>query len=227
MDRSHVQETLASLYLRLNGYFVSGFIVHAPYKTKTEMDVLAVRFPGHEEPEREVQCCTILTPPSDRTDFIIGEVKGGPKNSNFNPRFRTDPEAIRAVLNRFGAFEDEDVKKICRTAPALLAPENLRRSASFPCIEVRGGSAQLRFIVFAPEQQREEGESRPYIFENDLMEFVWKCFRPEQRRVNCDVRYNFELWGPQFVTMVRHLKDETRQSPGTIQDLYRLYGADS
>jgi len=167
-----------------------------------------------------------LTPPSDRTDFIVGEVKGGLKNANFNSRFRTDPEAIHAVLKRFGAFEAEDVKRICGSAPTLLAPEKLRRSALFPCIPVRGGGAQLRFIVFAPEQRREERESRPYIFENDLMEFVWKCFRPEQRRVSCDVRYNFDLWGPQFVTMVRHFKDEARQSPGNIQDLYRLYGAD-
>ena len=31
------------LYLRLNGYFVSGYIVHAPHGATTELDVLAVR----------------------------------------------------------------------------------------------------------------------------------------------------------------------------------------
>jgi hypothetical protein len=30
MKKHDLQETLVSLYLRLNGYFVSGFIVHAP-----------------------------------------------------------------------------------------------------------------------------------------------------------------------------------------------------
>lgn len=49
VDRSDIQETLVSLYLRLNGYFVSGFIVHAVYGVETELDVLAVRFPRHEE----------------------------------------------------------------------------------------------------------------------------------------------------------------------------------
>jgi hypothetical protein len=52
VDRSDVQETLVSLYLRLNGYFVSGFIVHAQTGAKTEMDVLAVRFPNQRESSR-------------------------------------------------------------------------------------------------------------------------------------------------------------------------------
>jgi hypothetical protein len=47
--------------------------------------------------------------------------------------------------------------------------------------------------------------------------------RPEQRRQLCDNAYNYELWGPQFTAMVRHFKDPTRQGPGTIDDLYRLY----
>ena len=38
MDWSDVQETLMSLYLRLNGYVVSGFIVHAQNGATTEMN---------------------------------------------------------------------------------------------------------------------------------------------------------------------------------------------
>lgn len=46
MDKSDIQETLVLLYLRLNGYFGTGFIVHAPQRNKTEMDVLAIRLPS-------------------------------------------------------------------------------------------------------------------------------------------------------------------------------------
>lgn len=87
-----------SLYLRLNGYSVSGFIVHAQKGATTEMDVLAVRFPCHQEPEREVQCCKHLAIPSNQIDFIVGEVKGGQGAVNFNARFRENLGAIKTVL---------------------------------------------------------------------------------------------------------------------------------
>lgn len=223
MDKSDVQETLVSLYLRLNGYFVSGFIVHAPYGVTTELDVLAVRFPKHQETEREVQCSPHLGAPSDCIDFVIGEVKGGAKNANFNSRFRSDPEAIRTVLHRFGAFPEEEIDRVCAATPELLEPEKIKKSQTFPTLEVCGGSAQLRFILFVPEQRRENNETRPYIFENDLLDFAWTCFRPEQQRQRCDVRYNYDLWGPQFAEMVRYLKDPSRSSPGGIDELYGLY----
>ena len=125
MDRSDVQETLVSLYLRLNGYFVSGFIVHAQNGATTEMDVLAVRLPRHQEPEREVQCCKHLAIPSNHIDFIVGEVKGGQGAVNFNARFRESPGAIKTVLHRFGAFDDPEISRVMVTVPALLGPSYL------------------------------------------------------------------------------------------------------
>ena len=62
MDTSDLQELLAALYLRLNGYFPSGFIAHASVGNLTEIDILAVRFPDHRELEREVEPCVHLTP---------------------------------------------------------------------------------------------------------------------------------------------------------------------
>ena len=59
MDKSDIQDTLVSLYLRLNGYFVSGFIVHASSGVGTEIDVLAVRFPQHEEPSGRFSPATV------------------------------------------------------------------------------------------------------------------------------------------------------------------------
>jgi hypothetical protein len=82
VEKSDIQETLVSLYLRLNGYFVSGFIVHASRGVGTEMDVLAVRFPKHQEPEREGQPCRYLAAPTDQIDFLLGEVKGGQRVSS-------------------------------------------------------------------------------------------------------------------------------------------------
>jgi hypothetical protein len=230
VDRSDVQETLASLYLRLNGYLITGFIVHALDRVTTEMDVLAVRFPSHQEPEREVQCCQRLAIPSNQIDFIVGEVKGGEGTVNFNVRFRANPGAIKTVLRRFGAFDDLEIARVTSAVPALLDPTNLRRARGFPALEVAvsgelgPGAAKLRFIPFATEQERCNGQGRPYLFVDDLLDFVWLCFRPEQRRQLCDDHYNYELWGPPFIAMVQHFKDPNRHTPGTIEDLYRVYG---
>ncbi len=92
-----------------------------------------------------------------------------------------------------------------------------------PTEEVGTQQAKLRFVPFAAEQQRSSAATRPYVFEDDLLTFVWKCFRPEHRRLRSDTRYNYDLWGPQFVTMVRYFKDPSRCAPGTIEDLYREY----
>ena len=59
-EEKDVHEALVGLYLRLNGYFTSGFIVHASEEKEakvrniTELDILAVRFPFNQEPGREV-----------------------------------------------------------------------------------------------------------------------------------------------------------------------------
>ncbi len=229
MERSDVQETLVHLYLRLNGYFVSGYIVHAPQGARTELDVLAVRFPRHEEPEREILCSAHLAIPADRIDFVVGEVKGGADNVNFNARFRNNPASVHSVLQRFGAFPCGEIDRAIAAVPQLLDPAHLRRAGAFPEMELGlwgdTGShrARIRFVPFATEQTRTTGGTRPYIFQDDMIGFVWDCFRPERRRVSCDVRYNFELWGPQFVQMVQSFKDTARTTPPTLEDLYAAY----
>lgn len=228
MDKSDVQETLVSLYLRLNGYFESGFIVHAPRGVKTELDVLAIRFPKHKEPEREVQCCPHLSLPTNRIDFLVGEVKSGRARGNFNYRFRNDAEAIRTVLHRFGAFEEEEIARICTEIPSLLDPDKIRLSPTFPTLQVCNGTAQLRFVLFAPEQRRKDNSTRLHIFENDLLGFVRSCLRPETPRSRCDDRYDFKLWGSQFVKIVCYFK-ELNDSLGEerIEAVYRACGLKS
>lgn len=224
VKKSDVQETLASLYLRLNGYFVSGFIVHDAEQVKTEMDLLAVRFPHHEEPEREIRCCPYLSPPDNRTDFIIGEVKGGSRDLGFNPRFHEDPDAIRTVLRRIGAFSSNDIDLICREVPKRLSPENNPKSAPLPNFVVSDGSAQIRFMVFAMEQTRTKEDTSPYLCGSDALRYAWTCFRPGQKRAECATRYNFNLWGPLFTPTVRYFKDKADRSPETMSDLYALHG---
>ena len=132
---------LVQAYLQFNGYLcVTEYpVVEAVHpgavRTATDLDVLAVRFPGAGrliaanygdasddrvicEPDRDlgVRAC-------DRAgiiDFIIGEVKEGEARLN---RGATDPDVLRAALVRFGAFEEPDaswiVSKLRRRGEAL------------------------------------------------------------------------------------------------------------
>lgn len=45
MKQSDIDEALVTLYLRLNGYFTSGLVVHSPIhgQATTEVDCLAIR----------------------------------------------------------------------------------------------------------------------------------------------------------------------------------------
>lgn len=230
MHKSDVEETLVHLYLRLNGYFTSSYIVHAPVGVTTELDVLAVRFPQHQEPEREIPCDKHLAIPADHIDFVVGEVKSSGGNLNFNRRFRDNPDAIRSVLQRFGAFPKDEIDLVVKAVPQLLDPAQLQIAVSFPETDLRlwadasACRAKLRFIPFAIGQTRAMAGNKPYIFQDDIINFIWECFRPSLRRPASDVRYNFELWGFQFTPMVRCFKERERTSPPTLAELYYAYG---
>jgi hypothetical protein len=56
MRKSDVHEILTMLYLRLNGYFTTGLILHSPERgqARTDIDCLAVHHPYHRQSERGV-----------------------------------------------------------------------------------------------------------------------------------------------------------------------------
>ena len=103
MTKAEVQETLVALYLRLNGYFTTGFIVQSstPGRVTTELDVLAVRLPHNTEPDRVIGCARELEPWDSGIDFIIGEVKSHGESLQFNPAIR-DPRAVSTILQWWG-----------------------------------------------------------------------------------------------------------------------------
>lgn len=108
-------------YLHINGYFtvteypVVEAMKHGGFRTATDLDVLAVRFPGagrlvpvhgkkkHDtrfEPDAEL--CGDLS----AVDMIIGEVKEGRAELNRGAR---DPVVLRTVLTRFGCCPESHV----------------------------------------------------------------------------------------------------------------------
>ncbi|HYR27365.1 MAG TPA: hypothetical protein VEU30_02810 [Thermoanaerobaculia bacterium] len=110
---------LVQAYLQLNGYFTSAeypIIAGAGrngFRTITDIDILAFRFPTGEPMARAGRKAPKgldvsgldggLAIPTDQIDMIIGEVKEGRVGINTGIR---DPEVLRTVIDRFGDVGD-------------------------------------------------------------------------------------------------------------------------
>lgn len=138
---------LVQAYLRVNGYFtVTEYPViaagrDAAYRTATDLDVLAVRFPnagrlvpgrrpGGDEDHLAVD--DTLGVQADQPDMLIGEVKEGRAQLN---QAANDPAVLRAVLAGFGCSPRDDAPRVAaalvRDGHALLPNGHRVRTAIF------------------------------------------------------------------------------------------------
>jgi len=140
---------LVRAYLQINGYFtVTDYpVVEAvragEHRATTDLDILAVRFPGvsrliarrgkgvHAD-EEIVATDPALACPAKRIDLLIGEVKEG--RAAVNPGARS-PEVMRAALMRFGCCGSDDV--------ALAVTQLLRHG-----LAVLPAGHQVRLVAF-------------------------------------------------------------------------------
>jgi hypothetical protein len=116
---------LVRAYLHANGYFtVTEHPVleaerHSGFRTVTDLDVLAFRFPGAGRRIYGVDAAAAgrhgpafapdpaLGVPGDRSDMLVAEVKEG--RARFNEAMR-DPAALEAALARFGCCAPEQAR---------------------------------------------------------------------------------------------------------------------
>lgn len=139
--------SLVQAYLQLNGYFTSAeYPIIASggrngYRTLTDIDVLAFRFPsGMLSPSVPPSTAAGLDVndvdpglgiPVDAVDMIIGEVKEGRVGINTGAR---DPEVLKAVVRRLGdatADADSVVDDLLRTGTARLPSGFVVRVVAF------------------------------------------------------------------------------------------------
>ena len=209
MRKSEIQETLVSLYLRLNGYFVSGFIVHAPgidsAGNRTQVDALAIRLPYNSEPEREVMPSEYLQIPTGTTDIALCEVKGGHEALQFNQGLR-GPDAIRSVLRWIGAFEEKEMERLLEPVREILTPRDPDTPEAFRTVRSADDRYQLRAILFAPDRPEPRKNQTRYVGGTEIVEFINKCLRAQATRQHCATRYDFGLWGGLYEPIIRLAK---------------------
>lgn len=113
-------------YLQANGYFTITEMpvveaVEGGYRTATDIDILAVRFPGTglmvpgwTKEQREAHPFRpdpVLNVPEDRIDLLIGEIKEG--KAEFN-RGAKRPPILQVALHRLGRSDLAEVEKAAR-----------------------------------------------------------------------------------------------------------------
>lgn len=153
---------LVETYLRVNGFFtVAEYPVveadrYGGYRTATDLDILALRFPGagrlvtgdHARepayaPDPQLGCA------ADCPEMLIGEVKEGRAELNDAAR---DPAVLEAALTRFGCCEhcrvSDVVKSVLRDGRATTHCGHLVRLVAFGALPASSG--RPRFSVISP-----------------------------------------------------------------------------
>ena len=215
-ERSRLQEDLLKLYLRLNGFFVTGFIVHSSEfgRNRAEIDVLAVRHPYHQEPERLIR--PYLEPLSGCTDLLICEVKSRGQRLQFNHALRSSSQVLTSVLGWSGLFPEDTLPDIvCKLQPLLQNP-----GQAFPCVETNG--ARICPVLCSPERWERRSNQPWFIPGSEMFRFMYDCFCPKIPRLSCSTSYDFSAWGLVYEPIVRFFKECNRES--RIKELYQYIG---
>jgi hypothetical protein len=218
---AEIQEALLSLYLRLNGYFVTSFIVHAPElgKNVTQLDAVAVRLSFNREPERVMLPSPFLELKKGTTDLLICEVKSRGQALQFNQSFRGNDRAITSVVEWAGLFDEEEAAAVVRDLKPLLQPETPRAKAKTGVAGPRG--TRVRPLFASPERHRSHDNQPWFLPGSEIFCYVGECLNPVVGRPTCSTRYDLNLWGTWLAPCVRYFK-EARQpgEPGRMNDLY-------
>lgn len=234
MDISNLQEQLAGLYLRLNGYFVSGFIIHAPEgefnkkgeprKVRGEIDLLGVRFPNNAEPERQVDPSEYLYVSDKLIDILICEVKGGAQPLQFNEGLRTNPDAVLSVLRWIGILDEDSTRIIMDDLMPIFSTQYPNKPDEFREYPIPNTNYRLRAIFFAPDRSvPKEANQQRYIHGDEILSYIWRCLRPTKVRPSSQTRYDFGLWGA-YEEIIRYFKCKKDENHGAMQDLYVHFG---
>lgn len=218
MKPSDIDELLAILYLRLNGYFTTGLIIHSPIKgqSRTDCDCLAVRLPNHSQEDREIESDQFLETKDGITDLIFCEVKHDPEKASFNRSVLKDTTALEAMLRWARPLRKCETAEVAQSLQDLLNnPANIEAWKK----GVHHKKVRVRALLCCPRMQ--PSSSGPWCLTGDvILKYIQKCFSPPHPRSSCSVRYNFEQWTYPLNKIVRLFK----QSPkGTILDLKSLY----
>ena len=229
ITEKHIQESLVTLYLRLNGYFTSGHIVHATrddlaVREKTEIDVFALRLPYSREPETGNATSEYLHVENGILDIIVGEVKSGRQPIQFNPGIR-DTGNVVSVLRRAGfTAKDEVLVDIASTLTNQMIPQPVNNPETRIEVAINPSDdilyrTRIRPVLFHLGRRVPARTQAWFVGYQEIMNHTWRCLRKEFQPDSCQREYDYGLWGPVIESIVGYFKNESRTEPGTPEEL--------
>lgn len=221
--RSQTQEALLHLYLRLNGYLTTGFIVHSPEHGKniTEVDAVAVRHPHNAEPTRVIGASMFLDPSDSLVDLLICEVKTNRAALTFNKPLRDDFQALETVLRWVGLFEPALLGNVVVGLQQIIHEGCRLDEARTGIVQ---GNVRVRALLCAPSLERSSDDEPWFLPGSVILAYVHECLtRP--RPAMSSVRYNFGGWGPWLEPIVRYFKALGPNNAPVLEELYEFSGA--
>lgn len=218
--RIKCQESLLSLYLRLNGFFVTGFIVHSPIhgRNQTQLDALAVRFPHNAEHERQITPHELLELSDTHIDLLLCEVKSRGQKLHFNSALTSASGTIASVLRWAGLFLEDELPDLALQVQNVLRPGDPPRT-SIPTV-VGPRQTRIRGLICSPERTSRRPNQPWFLPGPALLDYTWRCLCPQNPRLSCATTYDFGLWGENYEYLIRYFKGRGRTGAGSISDLY-------
>ena len=165
---------LVQAYLRVNGYFtvaeypVIEAVQRGKYRTVTDLDILAFRFPNagrlvpgvNEGLDPVFEPDPLLGVSRKEADLIIGEVKEGRAELNHGAQ---DPNVMRVALRRFGccgASETSVVDQLLRKGEAKLS-----------------SGYRVRLVAFGTSPSDQQSPNYQVILLSQVRDFLQKYVR--------------------------------------------------
>lgn len=226
-QKSRLQEKLVRLYLRLNGYFQSGLIIHSPRNgsIRTEIDCIGVRFPFHNQRERQVEFSAKLKIPDSGIDVVIGEVKNF--SIDFNRPLQSDHSEINQtwsqMLRWIGLWAEDELQPIIEALMHSVSNPEPDRTGSFKPVVWNSnfGEVNLRLVFFSIEKPHQNEDLEDFINGNDIIDYIWECLRPELSRSDCSTTYPYTNWNEEFEELVTWIKAQPDKP--SLEDFYQAF----
>ncbi|MGH6937390.1 hypothetical protein [Hypericibacter sp.] len=213
MNASEVYVALATLYLRLCGYFTTGLILHSSKRGQNigEIDCLAIRHPWHNQSARMVDLPPFLDIRDGLIDLILCEVKSSAPA--FNEPIR-DEANIADVLRWAGVLPEAEILFVASKLAILLADSADPNAARAGIVE---GNVRARALLCCPPLKE---EPRLWCLTGaEIFRFIHFCMDTSNAPPTCARRYAYELWGEPYSQIVRWFKETRRPESRTLESL--------
>ncbi|WP_055435487.1 hypothetical protein [Lacinutrix algicola] len=226
-EKSNIQESLSTLYLRLNGYLTTSFIIHhSEKKISGELDILGLRFPNHSQDDTEHNSSEFLEIPKT-IDLVVAEIKSNGKSVQFNKPLRQEQNAVEVwtkILKWIGILDNQEIENIVPELIDLVQTKENSKLANLKSSRVlhtKFGLLSIRPILFSPERI-DLNNADKLIGWTEINDFIWKCLCPNKQRDECGTRYDFTAWGTSLFEIVKVYKDrqKSQKKLETINELY-------